>query len=230
MTELSDEELRAEATLRGLPIHDLALLRKALTHKSLVPDRPFDSNERLEFLGDGVLGLIVNDYLFRTYPERSEGELAKAKALVVCKAALSEAASRLSLQSLLRIGLSEEALGGRNRASLLADAYEAIVAVIYIESGFEQAGAFVQATLATEIGQLAQNRDWRDSKSILQEQRQANHRSAPVYRVVAEQGKPHDKTFAIEVMLDGAVAGSGLGKTKKEAEQAAAEAALQTAR
>jgi ribonuclease-3 len=230
MTDLSDDELRAAATQRELPVHDYSLLRQALTHKSLVPDRPFESNERLEFLGDGVLGLIIDDYLFRTYPERTEGELAKAKALVVCKSALAEAASRLSLQSLLQIGMSEEVLGGRNRASLLADAYEAIIAVIYLESGFERASAFVQTTLADEIAQLAEARDWRDSKSILQEQRQATHRSAPVYRVVAEQGKPHDKTFAIEVLLDGAVAGSGVGKTKKEAEQAAAEAALQIPR
>lgn len=221
-----DAEIRAAADSRNLPIQSIALLRQALTHKSLVPDTPLDSNERLEFLGDSVLGLVVNEYLCTTFPDRSEGELAKAKALIVCKTALAEASRRMDLTPLMRLGRAEEAMGGRNRASIIADAYEALVAVIYNESGYAAARDFILRTLAPEIDMVSRTRDWRDPKSVLQEVRQAERRSAPVYRVVAEQGKPHDKTFAIEVTLDGQVVGAGVGKTKKEAQQAAAEAAL----
>src|SRR5579875_2391164 len=118
-----EAELQAAARARDLPIQSIALLRQALTHKSLVPETPLDSNERLEFLGDSVLGLVVNEYLFETFPDRSEGELAKAKALVVCKSALAAAAARLDLQPLMRLGKAEEAMGGRNRTSIVADAY-----------------------------------------------------------------------------------------------------------
>jgi ribonuclease-3 len=222
-----DEALRTAAQERRLPIHDAALLRQALTHKSLVPDAPLTSNERLEFLGDAVLGLVVNEYLCRTFPDRSEGELAKAKALIVCKGALAEAARRLDLTPLIRLGRAEEAMGGRNRASIIADAYEALVAVIYAESGYAAACDFIQDSLAPEIREVGRARDWRDPKTVLQEMRQAERQSAPVYRVVTETGKPHDRTFAVEVMLDGQVVGTGVGKSKKEAQQAAATAALQ---
>ncbi len=225
-TTPEDAELQAAAQARGLPIRDLTLLRQALTHKSLVPDTPLQSNERLEFLGDSVLGLVVNEYLCAAFPDRSEGELAKAKALVVCKDALAAASLRLDLTPLILLGRAEEAMGGRNRASIIADAYEALVAVIYNESGYAAARDFITQTLAPEIAQVSQSRDWRDPKSVLQELRQAGRQSAPVYRVVSEQGKPHDRTFMIEVTLDGETVGSGVGKTKKEAQQAAAEAAL----
>ena len=223
---MTEADLLLAAQSRRLPIRDGAALRQALTHKSLVPNAPLESNERLEFLGDAILGLVVAEYLTTTFPDRPEGELAKARALIVCKAALAEAARRMDLAPLLRLGRAEEAMGGRNRASLVADAMEALIAVIYRESGYEAARDFVLSTLAPEIAAVAAVRDWRDPKTVLQEQRQAAHRSAPLYRVVAEQGRPHDRTFAIEVLLDGQVAGSGVGKSKKEAQQAAAEAAL----
>jgi ribonuclease-3 len=221
-----EAELRAAAQSRDLPIRSLALLRQALTHKSLVPDTPLDSNERLEFLGDAVLGLVVNEYLCATFLDRSEGELAKAKALIVCKTALADASTRMDLTPLIRLGRAEEAMGGRNRASIIADAYEALVAVIYNESGYDAAREFILRTLAPEIAEVSRSRDWRDPKSTLQEMRQAERLSAPVYRLVAEHGKPHDRTFTIQVVLDDVVAGAGIGKTKKEAQQAAAEAAL----
>ncbi len=221
-----DAELQAAARDRGLPIQSIALLRQALTHKSLVPDTPLDSNERLEFLGDSVLGLVVNEHLCATFPTRREGELAKAKALIVCKDALAASSRRMDLTPLVRLGRAEEAMGGRNRASIIADAYEALVAVIYNESGYAAARDFILRTLAPEIAEVGRQRDWRDPKSVLQEARQAERRSAPVYRVVAEQGRQHDRTFTIEVVLDGRTVGAGAGKTKKEAQQAAAEAAL----
>jgi ribonuclease-3 len=206
----------------------MAALRQALTHKSLVPDRSLESNERLEFLGDSVLGLIVVEYLYTRFPDRGEGELAKAKALIVCKDALAAAARRMDLAPLIRLGRTEEAMGGRNRDSIIADAFEALVAVTYQEGGYEAAREFILGTLAPEIAAVATNRDWRDPKTILQEMRQAKHLSPPVYQVTAERGKPHDKIFTIAVLLDDQVAGTGVGKTKKEAQQAAAEAALGT--
>ena len=223
---MTDAELALAAQSRRLPIRDQAALRQALTHKSLVPERPLASNERLEFLGDAVLGLVIAEYLTTTFPDRAEGELAKVRALIVCKTALADAARRMDLAPLLRLGRAEEAMGGRSRASLVADAMEALIAVIYREGGYEAARAFILTTLAPEIADVAAVRDWRDPKTVLQENRQAAHQSAPVYRVVAEQGRPHNRTFVIEVLLDGQVVGSGVGKSKKEAQQAAAEAAL----
>ncbi len=219
-------DLRNESLKRGLPIRDMAALRQALTHKSLVPDRSLESNERLEFLGDSVLGLAVVEFLYSRFPDRGEGELAKAKALIVCKDALAAAARRLDLAPLIRLGRTEEAMGGRNRDSIIADAIEALIAVTYQESGYEAAREFILGLLAPEIAAVAANRDWRDPKTVLQEMRQAKHLSSPVYQVTAERGKPHDKTFTIDVLLDGKVVGTGVGKTKKEAQQAAAEAAL----
>jgi ribonuclease-3 len=223
---MTETELLAAAQSRRLPVRDMAALRQALTHKSAVPDSSLESNERLEFLGDAVVGLVIGEYLWTTYPDRTEGELAKARALIVCKSALAEAARRLDLPPLLRLGRAEEAMGGRTRAGLAADVFEALTAVVYNENGYAVTRAFLLDTLAPEIAAVAAVRDWRDPKTVLQEQRQADHVSPPVYRVVAEQGRPHDRTFAVEVLLDGHVAGSGVGKSKKEAQQAAAEAAL----
>lgn len=219
-------ELREAALQRGLPLGDMAALRKALTHKSLVPDHPQDSNELLEFLGDSVLGLVVVEYLYARFPERGEGDLAKAKALIVCKDALAAAARRLDLAPLIRLGRTEEAMGGRNRDSIIADAVEALIALVYLENGYQAAREFILSILAPEITALSVERDWRDPKTVLQEQRQSERLTAPVYQVTDERGKPHDRTFTIDVLLDGKVAGTGRGKTKKEAQQAAAEAAL----
>ena len=219
--------LAEEARKRGLPIKDAALLRQALTHKSLVPDRPLESNERLEFVGDSVLGLVVVEYLYAQYPTRGEGELAQAKSRIVCKDALAEAARRMDLAPLIRLGRTEEAMGGRNRDSIIADAVEALIAALYSESGYGAARDFIFHILAPEIAAVGSSRDWRDPKTILQELRQADHLSPPVYRVASERGKPHDRVYTIEVMLDGGVVGQGIGKSKKLAQQAAAEAALE---
>src|SRR5579875_797267 len=154
-----EAELQAAARARDLPIQSIALLRQALTHKSLVPETPLDSNERLEFLGDSVLGLVVNEYLCATFPDRSEGELAKAKALIVCKDALAASSRRMDLTPLIRLGRAEEGMGGRNRDSIIADAYEALVAVIYNESGYEAARTFILRTLAPEIAEVSRRRD-----------------------------------------------------------------------
>ncbi len=225
-TGAAHDDLRAAAQARGLPIASIELLAQALTHKSLVPHAPLQSNERLEFLGDAVLGLVVNEYLCAAFPRHSEGDLARAKSLIVCKSALAEAATRLDITPLMRLGPAEEAMGGRSRTSIIADAYEALVAVIYGESGYGAVRDFILATLAPEIAQVGASVDWRDPKSVLQEQRQATHLPPPVYRVTGEEGMPHDRTYTVEVSLDDQVAGAGVGKTKKDAERAAATDAL----
>ncbi len=224
---VAHDNLREAAQARGLPITNMALLAQALTHKSLVPSAPLQSNERLEFLGDSVLGLVVNEYLCATFPQRSEGDLARAKSLIVCKSALADAAARLDITPLMRLGSAEEAMGGRSRASIIADAYEALVAVVYGESGYQAVREFILSTLAPEIAQVGASVDWRDPKSVLQEQRQAARLSPPVYHVTSEQGMPHDRTYTVQVSLDEQVAGVGVGKTKKDAERAAATAALE---
>ncbi|MGO8672603.1 MAG: ribonuclease III [Capsulimonadaceae bacterium] len=223
---ISTDNLRVGARERGLPVDDMAMLRQALTHKSLVPHNPLASNERLEFLGDAVLGLVINEFLYGAFPHRKEGDLAKAKALIVCQSSLAEASRRLDILPLLQLGRPEEAMGGRNRASLAADAYEAVVAVIYLDRGYKAVQEFILRSLAEEIEQVNQSTDWRDAKTALQELRQGIHASPPVYRVAEEQGMPHDRTFVVEVVIDDEVAGTGVGKSKREAEQAAAEVAL----
>ncbi len=220
------ERLRRVAEARRLPLSDLTALKQALTHKSLVPDHTLDSNERLEFLGDSVLGMVVVEFLYDRFPKRGEGELAQAKALIVCKDALAAAARRMDLAPLMRLGRTEEAMGGRNRDSIIADAVEALIAAVYRERGYPAARDFILEILAPEIAAVAEERDWRDPKTVLQEQRQAAHLSSPEYVLTAERGRPHDRTFTIAVKLDGVTMGTGQGKTKKEAQQAAAEAAL----
>jgi ribonuclease-3 len=223
---ISDDQLIEEVRARGIPVTVPALLRQALTHKSFVPDNTLLSNERLEFLGDSVLNQIVAELLFVQYLDRNEGELAKARSLVVCKTALAAAARRLNIVPLIVLGATEEALGGRTRSSLAADAYEALLAVIYIQGGQEAARDFVKKTLAQELSVVHTLADWRDPKTTLQEHCQSGHLGLPFYRVISEKGKPHDRTFTAEVLVNGVPTGVGSGKSKKEAEQAAAHQAL----
>ncbi len=227
MRTLSNEQLVEEARGREIPVTDPSLLRQALTHKSFVPDRPLLSNERLEFLGDSVLNQIVAELLFERYPDRNEGELAKARSLVVCKSALAASARRLNIVPLVMLGATEEALGGRSRSSLVADAYEALLAVIYLQNGPAVSRDFVIRTLGPELATVHTLADWRDPKTTLQELCQSDKAGLPFYRIVSEKGKPHDRTFTAEVLVDGQAAGLGSGKSKKEAEQAAAQKALE---
>ncbi|MDR3707377.1 MAG: ribonuclease III [Capsulimonadaceae bacterium] len=227
LPKLSDEQLLDAARERGIPILDAKLLRQALTHKSSVPEHPLDSNERLEFLGDAVLSHVIARYLFETLPGHNEGSLAKARAIIVCKSALADASTRLNVTPLLVLGATEEAMGGRSRASLIADAYEALVAVIAITRSWQHASDFILTTLAPEIEYVKTTADWRDPKTTLQEWCQASGRPLPAYQIVNEFGRPHDRTFTAEVIIDECVLGSGCGKSKKEAQQAAAEKALE---
>jgi ribonuclease-3 len=203
-----------------------ALVEQALTHRSALAEGAEASNERLEFLGDAVLGLIVTQKLFTLFPERSEGELSRARALVVSRRTLAHVAKQLGVDQVLRLSAGEEAQGGRQRGSILADAIEAIIAVVYLQAGLEEARAFVWRILGDVIQRAPDVARAHDYKSRLQEKTHALCRQTPVYEVVSATGADHDKTFCVQVRLNDMVLGTGSGKSKKEAEQAAAREAL----
>jgi ribonuclease-3 len=207
-------------------------LLQALTHSSRIPERAADDsrgdNEKLEFLGDAVLELLVSEELVRTFPDWTEGQLSKSRARLVNATALCSAAQRLGLGSHLRLGRGEEKTGGRSKRALLADAYEAVVAAIYLDAGLDAARQFVQRSLAEgAIAAEAQALGRTDHKSALQELLQARGMMPGRYHIVEEVGPDHEKTFRVEVRIAGEITAAGTGKTKKEAEQAAAVAALQ---
>jgi ribonuclease-3 len=214
----------------GTALADRWTALSSLTHKSYVNEHRGDGwedNERLEFLGDAVIDLVVSEYLIGRFPLAREGDLSKLRAAVVDEAGLAAMARALGLGELLRLGRGEEMTAGREKASLLADSMEAVIAAIFLERGLPAAHALVDRFLddayaRAEAGSL--DRDW---KTQLQEMGQARQRSSPRYRVVAEVGPDHAKTFEIEVELRGAVLGRGSGRSKKDAEQAAAREALE---
>ena len=214
------------------------LLQDALTHSSAVPEmrasqsesagiRTTVNNERLEFLGDAVLELLTSEYLLTSFPDWSEGQLSKSRARLVNAHSLEAAARRLQLGEHLRLGRGEEKTGGRDKQTLLADAFEAVLAAIYLDAGLAAARGVVQRTLfAHAFGDGGENMDASDRKSALQELLQSRGQLPAEYRVVAETGPDHQKTFEIEVWIDGARVAGAEGSTKKEAEQRAARKAL----
>lgn len=224
---VSLEELQALQQRLGVGLSDLDLLRQALTHRSYLGETTgFQSNERLEFLGDSVLGLVVAEYLYHHLEGRPEGDLSRARAVAVSEPTLAEAARRLDLQSALQVSTGERLSGGLDRDSILSDTYEAVVAVIYLDRGLDAAREFVLRTLSDVLQRIEEGSHLRDFKSQLQQLTQARHRVTPRYHVVQESGADHDKTFVVEVEVNGKRLGRGVGKSKKQAEQAAAEQAL----
>ena len=211
----------------GVQFKDVSRLERALTHRSAATENTLDSNERLEFLGDSVLGLIIAHYLFENLPEYSEGNLAKSKAYIVSEPVLADAAQEIGLDAFVRLSSGESASGGSRRKSILADAFEALVAAIYLDCGLAAAQQVVQEALKGAI-LTAQTEEHRgDYKSALQEQTQAIFKITPHYRIQSEAGHEHDKIFTAEAMLAEEVIGVGSGKSKKEAERAAAFNALE---
>jgi ribonuclease III len=209
---------------------DRGLLEHALTHKSRAAEDASGGvadNESLEFLGDAVLGLVVADFLFRRFPEYDEGQKSKVKASVVSTASLARHAEQMGLGEHLLLGRGEEKTGGRFKQALLADAYEALIAAIYLDGGIDAATAFLQRELqeAIDLG-ASQTIVGQDYKSALQERLQALGRPLPEYRIAGEAGPDHRKVFSVEVVVSGEVLGAASGKAKKEAEQEAARLAL----
>ena len=216
--------------------NDRALLERAVTHRSWAHEQVAPGcedearrlhNEALEFVGDSVLGLIVADYLFRSYPEVTEGELSRMKHRLVSAPTLAKASERLTLGEFLRVGRGEEMSGGRRKRALLADVFEAVLAAIFLDGGFEAARDFVRHGLGSEL-ELAdpESAAAADYKTLLQERLQAEHRAAPQYAVVETVVPPHRRTFHVEVIWDGGNV-RGEGRTIKAAEMAAARHALE---
>ncbi len=204
------------------------LLRQALTHSSYVNEQPeafAADNERLEFLGDAVLGLLVGEALFHRYPGAHEGALTSMRAAIVRTDSLARAAHCIHLGDHLFLGRGEEASGGRTRVAILAAAFEAVIGATYLDHGLAETRRLVLDLLGDAIQALDASVT-RDPKSLLQERIQARMHYTPVYRTVAERGPDHAKEFVVEVLVAGQVAGTGVGPNKQAAEQAAAQAAL----
>jgi ribonuclease-3 len=201
------------------------LLERALTHRSWAYEQGREEHyERLEFLGDAVLGLLAAEELFRGLPELREGELSKRKGFLVSGDVLARRGEELGLGELLRLGVGEERSGGRRKPSILADAVEALLGAVYLDGGLEAARRTVAALFADGLGRPAAVAQ--DAKSRLQEVVQARGGTSPLYRPVDESGPDHDKRFTVEVEVAGAAIGRGFGRTKKIAEQEAAAVAL----
>lgn len=206
------------------------LLSQALTHGSYLGERPgsgLKDNQQLEFLGDAVLELVVRDHLLKRFPDLSEGELSKRRAMLVSKRALGTVARALDLGSHLLLGKGEEMSRGRVKASILADAYEALVAAIYQDGGLEKALAALEAHFFPLVADIMETGQLEDYKTQLQELAQSRYKTVPVYHLGKEQGKKHERLFEVEVRLAGQLLGKGSGRTKKEAAQKAAREALE---
>lgn len=211
------------AELVGHGFRDPSLLEEALTHKSYAYERgTLRHNERLEFLGDSVLAAVVAHRLFLDHPAEDEGRLSKLKASLVSRPTLARWAEDAELGEHLRLGSGEEATGGRERPSILANALEAVIGALYLDGGYEAARRFVERRFLAERGGFVET----DFKSRLQEVVQKRHKVPPEYRLVETKGPDHDKTFQVTVLVGSRTLGAGSGKTKKEAEQDAARDAL----
>ena len=204
----------------GYRFRNIQLLQNALTHSSYANERWHNSllsNERLEFLGDSVLGMLVAEYLFRTFPDRPEGELTRMRADMVCEQTLAAAANKIGIGDYLMLGHGEEQGGGRKRASILADAMESIIAACFLDGGIQAALQVVQKFILVEVPVTRLHNV--DYKTKLQELVQQKKNQVLTYALVGESGPDHDKHFEVEVSLNGKVVGTGGGSSKKRAEQ-----------
>lgn len=210
----------------GIEINNLKLLEIALTHPTYSYENGLShNNQRLEFLGDTVLSLIIVEYLFNKYPERQEGELSKIKSVVVSGETLAKGARKFKLYDYLLIGKGEEKVGGRYRDSVLADAFEALLAAIYLDLGIEKVKEFLFQILQEIIDEIV-TKGVKDYKTILQELLQKDYKKSVEYKVLAEKGPDHDKVFTVGLIWDDQVIAIGLGKSKKEAERQGAKIAI----
>lgn len=212
----------------GYRFENITLLQNALAHSSYANEHwhnSLKSNERLEFLGDSILGMVVAEHLYRNFPDRLEGDLTRMRADMVCENSLARIAERLQLGSYLLLGNGEEQNGGRKRSSILADAVESVIAACFLDGGMAAAEQFIQKFVLCSVPANApQNRDY---KTALQELVQQKKNQVLSYRLVGESGPDHDKQFTVEVSLNETVVGTGIGSSKKRAEQDAARAAME---
>ncbi|MBM7556595.1 ribonuclease III [Halanaerobacter jeridensis] len=212
-----------------IEFNQLELLKRAVTHKSYANERRSNNlkdNERLEFLGDAVLDLVVNQYLFVEYPDHPEGELAQIRSVVVSAPTLAEKSREIDLGHYLLLGKGEDATGGRQRNSILADAFEALIGSVYLDQGLEVARTFILDLLIPNIQMVEEGNHIQDYKTLLQELLQKNSDYRPQYEVIKEEGPDHNKSFTVQVKFKGEVLGVGTGSSKKRAQQSSAKEAI----
>lgn len=241
-----ERELAELSERMGYRFQDLSYLKQALTHKSFAHEvtarekrtkrkdpgsslpSDFPDNEKMEFLGDSLLGMIISEHLYRSYPGYQEGKLSRLKSVVVSESVIARKARALGLGVMLRLGKGEKASGGEKRSSLLGDSLEALIAAVYLDGGLEACREFVRREFQDEIERVVHDRHEKDYKSLLQEAVQSRHHKIPVYRVRRTSGPDHQRTFEVTVSIKGETQGVGRGKSKKEAEQKAAREAFRT--
>lgn len=226
--QLRQERLKELEDRIGYSFSNVDLLRTALTHSSASKDHinPVPCNERIEFLGDAVLEACVSEFLYLTYPMKSEGTLSRLRAKSVCENALYEMAKRIDLSTYLRLGKGEEINGGRNKPSLISDAFEALIGAVYLDGGVTASSEFIHRFVIDPQMDQFENEEDKDSKTRLQEYIQSMHLGRLAYRLSGEEGPDHCKTFSIEAILNDRVIGTGSGTSKKRAEEEAAARAL----
>ncbi|HBD93641.1 MAG: ribonuclease III [Spirochaetes bacterium GWF1_31_7] len=209
-----------------IKFNSIELLEVALTHRSFSNEKvDGENNEKLEFLGDSVLGLIITDYLYTQFPLLTEGDLARIKSYIVSEEILSAIGKKLNINKYLRIGKGEELTGGREKKGLIADAFEAILGALYLDGKYTKVEEFVIRLFKDEIGLVINEEKGLDYKTLLQEYVQKKFKDCPKYRLIEETGPEHDKTFSMEVLINDKIYGNGSGKSKKEAEKTAATSA-----
>lgn len=208
------------------------LFHQAFTHRSYLNEskKKVDSNERLEFLGDSILSYVVSQELFRNYPEYYEGTLTNIRSLLVNTKTLAEIAKDLGFGDFLKLSKGEEDARGRENQSLLADSFEAYIGALFLDQGIDSVYEFILATLLPKMHDIVAKKDFKDPKSLFQEQMQAQTHASPVYKVLAEEGPSHAKIFTVGVYVKDAKLGEGKGKSKQEAEENAAKEALEKKR
>ena len=213
----------------GATFKDRKLLRQALTHRSYLNEHPNEktiSNERLEFLGDAILEFVVSEILFQQFPKVNEGVLTALRSRVVCTQSLAQISLKLETGQFLYLSRGEEKEGGRKNPTLLANVLEALIGAVFQEGGIEAASAFIQKHFQESISQLS-SKNLKDCKSLFQEKTQETEKITPVYRVLKEKGPDHAKTFTVGVFVGKRKAGQGQGRSKQEAQEAAAKMALE---
>ena len=228
--DIIDAKVFAMQKKLGMKFNDPTLLERALTHTSYsneINAPPCANNERMEFVGDAVLKLVMCDYLYRRYPNVREGDLTKVLSYVVSDVVLAEHAKSEFLNEALLLGKGEEMTGGRKKVSILAASFESIIAAIYLDQGLPEAGRFIIAKLKNQIEFAVAHKDRLNYKSLVQEFCVHKFGVSPSYRVTAEIGPPHDRVFEVELLIGDKVWGSGSGRTKRDAEQHAAKSAVQ---
>lgn len=213
----------------GYQFKNSKLLREALTHKSYhheKPDEVLNYNEQLEFLGDSVLGLVIAETLFINETPLTEADMSKMKSYLVKESVLFDTASRLLLGKYLRLGRGEESTGGRQKKSILSDAVEALFGAIFLDSNYETARSVILRLFSDKIDSIISKKEGHDFKSELQEKSQSMFGILPEYRIAKQEGEEHKKVFTVDVYINGQLCGSGIGKSKKDAQMSAAKEAL----